>query len=243
MMLPFSEDHRRLLHVVVRDLAEEVVDLVRADVVQGLVGDAVVPVNRAQLALDEAPLAEGDEHQPGREDKHGDQIVRRQVDEPERRRVRNQREHGPRGHAAQGYGAADSVPDEHGVERVEVVGAPGRVALDHVGEPADAEPEQRDDGLVHLLLDGLAFPDGVEDLVLVDVGRVLVVLVVRQLPGVVGHEDHGVEDVADDVVDHAAVGEGAVSAVVGEDEEAGHERALPVPVEREGDEVDQDGGE
>ena len=54
VLLP--EDGRGLLQPVVRDLDEEVVDLVCADVVHEVVRPAIVSVHRAEVAADKVPL-------------------------------------------------------------------------------------------------------------------------------------------------------------------------------------------
>ena len=56
MGILFPEHGRRLLQSVVRDLDEEVVDLMRANVVHEVVSPAIVAVHRAEVAADKVPL-------------------------------------------------------------------------------------------------------------------------------------------------------------------------------------------
>ena len=63
-----------------------------------------------------------------------------------------------------------------------MVGGARRVPVQEVEEPADAEAEQGE----KVLSVAVSLADGVEDLVFVDVARVLVVVLVGHLPGVVG---------------------------------------------------------
>lgn len=72
----------------------------------------------------------------------------------------------------------------------------------------------------------------VEDLVLVDVARVLVVVAVRELPGLEGCEDDRVHERADAEVEHVRAREGAVAAVVAHREEAPEHDALQQHVAR-----------
>ena len=72
----------------------------------------------------------------------------------------------------------------------------------------------------------------VEDLVLIEVRVEAMMLPVGQLPHVEGTEEEAVEDGADGVVEQRVLGEGAVSAVVSDDEHRREERALHGPVEQ-----------
>lgn len=76
----------------------------------------------------------------------------------------------------------------------------------------------------------LALSHRVPRLVVVDVAVVAVVLLMTKAPAVVGHEDERVRQVADGVVQGAAVREGAVAAVVADAEERPHQGALQQPV-------------
>ena len=67
---------------------------------------------------------------------------------------------------------------------------------------------------------------GNEDHVLLHVARVLVVTVVRELPGEVGNHEGGVSEEADDVVQPLVLGEGAVTSLVAEDPETGADETL-----------------
>ncbi len=73
---------------------------------------------------------------------------------------------------------------------------------------------------------GVLLPDGVEYLVPVHVARVLVVAAVGDLPRVVGHQQRAVEEVPEGVVQDRVGGEGAVAAVVAEDEQGPEQGAL-----------------
>ena len=75
---------------------------------------------------------------------------------------------------------------EDRVQRVEVA-SPARGVADHqVHEPGPPEAEEGQEVLGLSVLLSLRLPDRVENLVLVDVAGVLVMVVVRHLPGVVG---------------------------------------------------------
>ena len=82
---------------------------------------------------------------------------------------------------------------------VQVWHGPRVIPRQHVGEPTDGQTEVRNYKL--LLLVFFLFPHWEENFVLIDVGRVLVVVSVGQLPRVVGHQDGRVKHVADHVVD------------------------------------------
>jgi hypothetical protein len=108
-------------------------------------------------------------------------------------------------------GPADQLlPDEH--EEGDDGGLLGELG-ELVGHAADAGG---------VLLAGL----GVEDHVPLDVGGGLVVLAVGDLPAEVGHEEGRVEEPAGGVVDDARGREGLVTALMGDDPEAGAEEAL-----------------
>ena len=67
------------------------------------------------------------------------------------------------------------------LEWVEETDRSGRVALDGVGNPADAESEVGQDKVGGPLPLGIGLPHGVVDLVLVDVTRVLVMMPAAKL--------------------------------------------------------------
>ena len=238
---------RRLLQVVVRDLAEQVVDLVRADVVRQLVRPAVVAVDGRQLAADVRPGAvavpqhagvhvvqEGDDDEPRGEHHERRDVVARQGRDAVDAGVGGEHAE-PGADGADRHRAAEHVAGEHRLERVEVAHAARHEAGQQVEEPAEAEAEARVDVVEVSRLVALA--DRVEDLVLVDVRRVAVVVSVRQLPRVEGHEQHGVQERAEHVVDAVVLREGAVAAVVTEHEHRPQHGALQEPVDGRGGDV------
>ena len=62
--------------------------------------------------------------------------------------------------------------------------------------------------------------------------RAAVVHRVRPLPGEVRHEEEGVQDVADEILKHRVVAEGAVAALVRDDPAPGRDRAVRERVQR-----------
>lgn len=70
--------------------------------------------------------------------------------------------------------------------------------------------------------------------VLLHVAGVLVVAVVRELPRVVRHQQGGVGEEADDVVQQRVLGKGAVSGLVAQDPEASADKALDEAVDDPG---------
>ena len=231
----------RLLQVVVRDLAEQVVDLVGANVVRQFVRPAVVAVDGRQLAAHVRPLVvavpqharvhvmqEGDDDEPRAEHEQRRHVVTGERGEAVGACVRS--EHGePASHGADGQRAAENVAGEHRLERIEVAHAARHVAREQVHEPTDAESEGRVDDFE--VSRQVALADRVENLVAVDVGRVAVVVSVRQLPRVVWHEQDGVQQRAEHVVEQVMIRERAVPAVMPEHEHRPHECALQEPVD------------
>ena len=119
-----AETPRRLLKVVVRNACEQVVDLVRADVVDDVVHDAVMPVDARQLAAHEVPLVvrvprhvhlvvvqERDDDAVRREDELRHEVVGEDGEETVRR-VAGVEDGGHGGDADQRAEAADGVAGE-----------------------------------------------------------------------------------------------------------------------------------
>lgn len=71
-----------------------------------------------------------------------------------------------------------------------------------------------------------------EHLVVLHVGRVFVMVAVRDAPGVVGHQQGGVQHEPDAVIDGLARRERLVTALVRNYPDAGHHAALAPPVQR-----------
>ena len=179
------------------DLDEEVVDLVRADVVHEVVRPSVVAVHGAEVAADKVPLLvdvprhvlvlvvqERRDDQPRGEGEDGQEVVQGQVGRPEGEGVGDEGEGDEGGPAGDAHRARRRAPREERVEGVEVAGAPRPVPVaDHeVEEPAAAESEE---GRKSALLVRLLHPHRVKNLVLVYVSGVLVMVVMRHLPWVV----------------------------------------------------------
>ena len=235
-----AEVSRRLLQMVVRDLAEQVVDLVRADVVRQFVSPAVVAIDRRELASDVRPrgvavpqhtrvhvMEECDDDEPRGEHNQGRHIVTGEGSEAICVRVCGEHAE-PAADCADRHRAAEDVTGEHRLKWVEVAHAARHETRQQIEEPAEAESEAWVDvvevpGLV-------ALADWVEDLVFVDIGRVAVVVSVRQLPRVIGHKYDCVQQRAEDVVEQVVLREGAVAAVVAQHEYRPHQRALQEPV-------------
>ena len=238
---------RRLLQMIVRDLAEQVVNLVRADVVRQLVCPAVVAVNGRQLTADVRPGAvavpqhagvhvveERDDDEPRGEHHERRDVVAGEGGDAVDAGV-GSKHTDPGADGADRQRAAEHVAGEHRLERVEVAHAARHEAGEQIEEPADAEAETRIDVVEVSRLVALA--DRVEDLVAVDVGRVAVVVTVRQLPRVERHEKDRVQERAEHVVDAVILREGAVAAVVAQHEHRPQHRALQEPVDGRGGDV------
>jgi hypothetical protein len=126
-----------------------------------------------------------------------------------------------------------------------VVVVAGDVGHEVVGPADELLGEEHDEGVnggllgqLSELVDGAAETGGVllagagdEDHVALHVAGGLVVLAVGDLPAEVGDEEGRMKEPSGDIVDHPAVGEGAVAALVGNDPEAGAEEALEDGVE------------
>ena len=189
VLLP--EDGRGLLQPVVRDLDEEVVDLVRPDVVHQVMRPAIVAIEGAEVAAHKVPLLvrvprhilvvvmqECCDDEPGCEDEEGHGVMCHEICKAKGTQVGDQCK-GHKGHPAGDTDDARShVPGEHGVPGVEVVGAAGLVPIadKKVHEPAHAETQEGHPGKADPRRPCL-LPDGVEYLVLVDVACVLVMMV------------------------------------------------------------------
>ena len=240
MRVGLAEVDCRLLQPIVRHLREHVVHLVRADVMDHAVYDAVVAVDAAQLAAHKVPVVVGeprhghlgvmeerDDDAVGRKDKERHEVVAEEgedsvgldvgVEEARHRRNADER-----------TDAAERVPVEKGARQREVTHVARRVPLEEIPEPPDSQSEPGQ-GLAADA--GCRLANGVEDLVLLKVVGVLVVTFVRQLPHVERAHEEAVVYGADDVVQQVTVGERVVSAVVSDHEHRREERALDGPVQ------------
>jgi len=97
-----------------------------------------------------------------------------------------------------------------------------------VDDPAESERETRQQTTARL---PQRLSDRVEDLVAIYVSGELVMVVVTELPRVVGHHEKAVRHGADDVVQQRVAREWPVTAVVSGDEQSEEERTLYEPVE------------
>ena len=184
---------------VMGNLDEEVVDLMRADVVHEIVSPAVVAVHGAEVAADKVPLLvnvprhilvlvvqERRDDQPRGEGEDGQEVVEGQVGQPEGESVGDEGEGdegGPAGDAHHARSRASSKERVEGVE-VEDLARLVPVAGHEVSEPSTTEPEE---GCKSALLVRLLHPDRVKNLILVYVSSVLVMMVMGHLPWVIGN--------------------------------------------------------
>ena len=184
---------------VMGNLDEEVVDLMRADVVHEVVSPAVVAVHGAEVAADKVPLLvnvprhilvlvvqERRDDQPRGEGEDGQDVVEGQVGKPIRNGVGDEDEGEEGGQAGEARAACGRAPREERVEWVEVIGCPRLVPVagHEVSEPSTTEPEE---GCKSALLVRLLHPDRVKNLILVYVSSVLVMMVMGHLPWVIGN--------------------------------------------------------
>jgi len=146
---------RRLLEMVVRNLGEHVVHLVRPDAVDHLVDEPVVAVDGRQLPADEVPVVVGvprdvdlavvqerDDDDVAAEQEERDDVVdgERQeavVEIEEERQVAND------GHRHERRNAPNCVTDKHRFTHVEVVHWSWVVTNCKIDDPADTESKSR----------------------------------------------------------------------------------------------------
>jgi len=246
-----AEGFGGLEQLVVGDDGEEVMDLVRANVVDDVVERPVRAVNGGQVSTDIVPLAvsipgnivvivveEGSDDQPRSKHKERHHVVRKHID------ARNgdgivgkERSHGAPGGKREEH--TDTVATEEGLLCAKVVDGARPVTTDEVVEPAHAERKVSVLGEVHAAASVIA--DRVENLILVDVTGVLVVVTVGQLPRRVRCEDEGVHDRSNDIVHVAVLRETAVAAVVADHEDGPENGSLSEPVNGEQEAVVRQG--
>lgn len=117
------------------------------------------------------------------------------------------------------------------LDRARLLGALA-VAAGEVGPPAKAEREieVRLDEVKHVVRLNVALAQRKEDLLLVEVARVLVVVAVRQLPRVERHENGRVQQRAKHIVQQVVARERTVAAVVAEHKVGPHHGSLHTDV-------------